>query len=442
MNVPTIMKVLTVMTFRVLCVLMLCFGLSVRSVSQEPVVREQTAGNVISFEHQVIREDSTIRVIIPFRIRYDFFVFIKPLASASSAFTGGGEVSAELLDSTGTSVARTIERVNLSVNDNTPPELRSHFFQNFISFTVPAGKYSVVFSLEDKESRRRYSDARRTFRIPARMDSIPGLIPVKKTGDRQFVLYNLSGDVQFSQDYGFLFQAQRSYTSAVYTLRKILPDEDDFETVVANAPVSVVPFVHTTCIPLKDGNSIELTLKEGSVHTLHYVGINGSLLRQGRYELTLTFPDSTTVRTSFGARWLEMPASLSDLDVAIEPLQFIMTKNDYSELRRGGRDARIRKFEEFWKKKDTTPATAYNEVMHEFYRRVDFAFTAFRTLREMNGAVTDRGRIYLLYGNPTTTERQLSPDGAPKEIWKYNSLNKIFTFEDPSKQGNYKLAEH
>ncbi|HAP35347.1 MAG TPA: hypothetical protein DCQ28_05175 [Bacteroidetes bacterium] len=137
-----------------------------------------------------------------------------------------------------------------------------------------------------------------------------------------------------------------------------------------------------------------------------------------------------------------MPVSLYDLDLATEPLQFILTKDVYSELRRGGRETRIRKFDEFWKKKDTTPFTAYNEVMHEFYRRVDFSFTAFRTMREMNGAITDRGRIYILFGKPTSTERTLSPGGSPKEIWNYNSINKIFTFEDPSKQGNYKLAEN
>ncbi|MEI7906557.1 MAG: GWxTD domain-containing protein, partial [Bacteroidota bacterium] len=175
---------------------------------------------------------------------------------------------------------------------------------------------------------------------------------------------------------------------------------------------------------------------------IHYAVFNGLLLRQGRYELILTLPDSTKIKTTFAARWQDMPVSLNDLDLATEPIQFITTKSEYSDLRKGSRETRIKRFEEFWKKKDTTPLTAYNEVMHEFYRRVDFSMTAFRTLRDMNGVITDRGKIYLLYGKPGSTERLLNPDGAPREIWKYNSLNKTFTFEDPSKQGNYKLAEN
>ena len=44
-----------------------------------------------------------------------------------------------------------------------------------------------------------------------------------------------------------------------------------------------------------------------------------------------------------------------------------------------------------------------------------------------------------LFNPPASTERLLAPDGAPKEIWNYPAQNKVFTFEDPAKQGNYKL---
>jgi GWxTD domain-containing protein len=406
--------------------------------AQEPVVREQTAGNVIAYEHQVIREDSLFRVLIPFRVRYDFFVFVKPTAAATAVFSGSGEVSAELLDSTGSSVARTIMRINLSVTENVPARLRAQFHQDLIAFTVPRGNYTIVFSLEDKESKRRYSDSKRTFRLPS---PAPQLIPVVPSNSRTFTMFNLGGDVLFSQHYGFLVQSAALHSTAVYTLRKRMPDDDEPETLVSNASISVTPYEKTSAAATVRNGTVELTLTESSDNSMMYMVFDGSQLRQGRYELSITFPDSTTLTATFGARWMEMPAVLNDLDMAIEPLQFITTKSDYSDLRRGSRESRIKKFEEFWKKKDTTPNTAYNEVMHEFYRRVDAAVTAFRSLREMNGAITDRGKIYILYGPPASTERLLASDGAPKEIWNYKSLNKVFTFEDPSKQGNYKLTE-
>ena len=150
-----------------------------------------------------------------------------------------------------------------------------------------------------------------------------------------------------------------------------------------------------------------------------------------------------TKERPFFVRWGDLPISISDLDLAIRQMRYIAKDAEYDKISESKTEEDKRKlFDEFWKKKDTTPFTAYNEVMHEFYRRVDFSFAAFRTMREMNGAITDRGRIYILFGKPTSTERTLSPGGSPKEIWNYNSINKIFTFEDPSKQGNYKLAEN
>jgi len=77
--------------------------------------------------------------------------------------------------------------------------------------------------------------------------------------------------------------------------------------------------------------------------------------------------------------------------------------------------------------------------MTVYFQRVDYAFVTFRTLKEENGVLTDRGRIYILCGKPTKIERSLAPGGPPKEIWTYASLNKEFIFEDSSRQGNYKL---
>jgi GWxTD domain-containing protein len=427
---------------RIFFVLMVSVWFAVAVTAQEPVVREQTAGHPVAFEHQIIHQDSSFRVIIPFRIRYDFFVFIRSGISSTSDFTASAEVSAELIDSTGTSVARNIEQIQLTAAGNTPAELRTQFHQGVISFSIPRGTYTIVFTIDDKESKRRFSDAKMTFSVPVQNGMVSGLIPSLKIADRTFQLFNLGGDVLFSQEYGFLFISKNNIPSARYTLKKRHQDEDENEIIVSDSVVSLTAFLRTSCTVSPNNTGIELSLHDSPELNTYYFPVDGTMLRQGRYELTLTFADSTKIMTNFGARWLDMPLSLNDLDLAIEPLQFITTKGDYSNLRKGSRDSRINKFEEFWKKKDPTPATAYNEVLHEFYRRVDYAVAAFRTLRDMNGAVTDRGKVYILNGAPTTTERLLAPDGAPKEIWKYNSLNKVFTFEDPSKQGNYKLTEH
>ncbi len=416
--------------------------ISATTTAQEVVMREQTGGNVVLFESYYAIQDSNNYIAIPFRIRYDFFVFTRKFNNGTETYSANGEVTVEMLDSTESSIARKIQQINLSTDENSPAFLRTQFTQNLFTFQLPSGKYKIVFKVEDKESKRQFVDNKKQISIPKATDILSSVVPIQKQNVDVFSLYNLGGDVLFSQHYGFVVVTKKKFASATYSLYKLQIDEDGKETVESNTAVEVTSFENKTVALSEKNQMIELTLADQLNSTVNYITLNGLQLRQGRYEIKFTFPDSTKVKTQFGALWLDMPVTLSDLDIATEPIQFITTKDDYSELRRGGRETRIKKFEEFWKKKDTTPATAYNEVMHEFYRRVDFAFTAFRTLREMNGAITDRGKIYILYGKPTSTERTLSPGGSPKEIWKYSSLNKTFTFEDPSKQGNYKLTEN
>jgi hypothetical protein len=78
--------------------------------------------------------------------------------------------------------------------------------------------------------------------------------------------------------------------------------------------------------------------------------------------------------------------------------------------------------------------------MTEYYRRVDLAMRTFGTLRQPDGFRSDRGRIYVLYGPPTTTDRTLNPVSGFQEIWTYGHLKKQFMFVDQNKSGNYVLV--
>jgi hypothetical protein len=70
---------------------------------------------------------------------------------------------------------------------------------------------------------------------------------------------------------------------------------------------------------------------------------------------------------------------------------------------------------------------------------VDFAARNFGTLRQPDGFHSDRGKVYILFGPPTTTDRSLDPSTGFQEIWTYSKLNRRFTFVDPNKTGNYVL---
>jgi GWxTD domain-containing protein len=139
--------------------------------------------------------------------------------------------------------------------------------------------------------------------------------------------------------------------------------------------------------------------------------------------------------------WPDMPRSLRNVDEAISALKYVASDAAVDSLLEGPLEARWANLEGFWKPRDRSPETAPNEVMTEYYRRVDHAREAFGTLRQPDGFLTDRGRIYVLHGPPTTSDRSLDPAEGFREVWTYASRNKTFVFVDRSKTGEYILVQ-
>jgi len=100
-------------------------------------------------------------------------------------------------------------------------------------------------------------------------------------------------------------------------------------------------------------------------------------------------------------------------------------------------------FREFWKHRDPTPDTEENEIKDEFYRRIDFCnqnFTVFMLDKE--GWETDRGKIFLKYGEPSQVEKHESDLNRPAiEVWYFEKLQQRFIFADRSGMGDYQLIK-
>lgn len=87
--------------------------------------------------------------------------------------------------------------------------------------------------------------------------------------------------------------------------------------------------------------------------------------------------------------------------------------------------------EEFWKNRDTDPSTPENEFKDEYLGRIAQANTLFIG-EGRPGWLTDRGRIYILFGPPTRREPS-TQTGATRdvcrELWYYRSFPVVFLDE-------------
>ena len=85
-------------------------------------------------------------------------------------------------------------------------------------------------------------------------------------------------------------------------------------------------------------------------------------------------------------------------------------------------EQRDRFIAEFWLERDPSPGTERNEFREEHYRRVAYADEFLGRETGRRGSKTDRGRIYILLGEPREIRRYHSTEQlVPLEMWFYEA---------------------
>jgi len=81
--------------------------------------------------------------------------------------------------------------------------------------------------------------------------------------------------------------------------------------------------------------------------------------------------------------------------------------------------------EAFWRKRDPDPLTEVNEFKEEHYRRLEHVNRVLGRETPIPGWMTDRGKMYILLGEPRDRETfQSAPGIYPAEVWFYEANSK------------------
>jgi GWxTD domain-containing protein len=141
-----------------------------------------------------------------------------------------------------------------------------------------------------------------------------------------------------------------------------------------------------------------------------------------------------------------------------EDVRWIITDEELSAFKKLTTNAERDQFiEAFWQRRDPTPDTAENEYKEEHYRRITYANEHYAA--GMPGWKTDRGRIYITFGPPTSIDshpmggpyQRPSEEGGgstttfPFEVWRYRYLEGIgqeieIEFVDDCGCGSYQMT--
>jgi GWxTD domain-containing protein len=421
--------------------------------------REERPGAVLYEGISRADGDSTHCLVdVPYRIDYEFFVPVKNSdTSIDWPFVRRGEVAVDLIDSVGVSRARAFTEVIIGQNSSERSQEQKQWYQGVSSFRVPPGSYTIQIEVTDLESQRDFLEKHEKVRaqsLPPSRFRISTPVFVEGTPDAPFPdtlkLQNFGGDLLFGEP-GSLFlevdpgNIPDTSLRVTWDIRQVGKESNEPAEVARDSSARFVTLRHMLIDTVDADPGVRYLV--GTDSSSRIIGLlvplpaEKLLLRLFTLDLNIFLGPHQEHRTiTFRTVWPSMPFSLRDVDLALDALRFIVSPERLDSLKEGSFAERREHLETFWKLHDKTPGTARNELMTEYYRRVDYAMRNFGTLRAPDGSRTDRGKIYILYGPPTTMDRTLDPVTGFQETWVYERLGKRFVFVDRTKTGNYVLS--
>ncbi len=398
--------------------------------------------------------DSSLAVVdFHYRVNQRFFVFVRTSTTAD-AFEARGDPMVELRNDQDVAVARDIRQIGLRRATQPLEKEVLPDIEGGLSFQVPDGEYTIIFSITDKESGRAYLD--RNKKVVARKPkpvalelSYPMFAQLVNSGQStnppMFTPANHGTEVTFGSTGGLLFQTYLPPDNLLQVHWKIQRQRGVmFDWFPSFSGDQYTLSSGTLALKSNENKLIyETQSAASSSWRVLYVPLPIEKLDPGDYTIhvDLTSGQITSSKDySFQVLWQNRPLALLNSQLAIDALRHIATEEELQSLQTSSLEKNIKAFYEFWRKRDSDTTTAYNELLVEYYRRVDEANQRYSSRNEQDGYKTDRGRIYILYGAPTQINKLVPPGEAPAEVWIYDRLKKKFIFSDRSKSGNFFLV--
>jgi GWxTD domain-containing protein len=405
------------------------------------------------------------RTIVPFQLAHDLLTFRRAPSvtrRGEETYIATPELYVEAVASDGVIADRALWRDTLAVSSYSMTNAKDLYVPGTVELALRPGLYRFRYVLADEGPRSGMTEESQPIRVDDFASPSPAIgIPLflRAINGDTLVAGAIGGAARFGER--LRVYVPLAGDAGGGTLRYDLmtaPKGEKGERLPGRTVQSgVAEIVHgRTLAPAIVDNDIRFVMQRADPSVPRVAGaiIDARVddMAPGDYLLLLSYGSgqgSVTDSVRFRLRWIDQPVSLYKVAYAIRALYPIATDATIEQLMRGSAQQQTTALERFWGERDPTPSTEYNEAMAEYYRRVDYAFFNFRTISQKDGAFTDRGKIYMLYGAPTAVDRQMQPNSYPREVWTYriekdgaSVLKKEFIFVDESKTGAYRLVEY
>jgi GWxTD domain-containing protein len=356
-------------------------------------------------------------------VMYDDLQFVK----SDSGFEASYEIAVVIKDKDGEQVDGKIWKEDLLVDNFDETNSRDKFSLTYDSFDLEPGKYKVTVTLQDLESdnitKRDFDTALRDF--SKKKLQVSDILIVKN------IEYDSLGIKSIWPEVSDRWKGVSNNAFAYFEIyNPNLADEADAEYEI---------YGQNTKIRFRDKFKVKLA----GMRTLSAFHIPTDSLEHDEFKIDLqvkTNKEKDQTEKIFYWRFKGLPATVTDLEAAIQQVQYIATREEWKRLSKASPARKLYEFIQFWKRHDPTPGTEANEAMDAHYARVEYANQNFAVMQR-EGWRTDMGMVYIVLGVPDDITRNPYPSNSRSyEIWTYYRYNRQFEFYDYTGFGEYRLV--
>ncbi len=364
------------------------------------------------------------RLDIYTQITYEGLSFVKQ----GNIFAAKYELTIDIYDAKKNLIREKIINDGINTSDYDETISTKIYKLNQQSFNLLPQKYVVSVQVRDNETNKSFRinrdiELRDFTKRPLEVSDMMILNKLTIENEKKSIVPNISGNVVELDNFFILFFEiyNRANVDSVQILSSVFNEKEKF--IRADTAIQI----------LKSGNN--------SV----FVKVSTLNLPMGTYQLKLhssplkSSEQSVEVTRKFNIQWRGMPQSIIDLDLAIDQTTYIFDLKEIDRIKALPPAQKADAFKELWKRKDPTPGTDRNELMEEYYSRVDYSNKNFKSY--LDGWRTDMGMVFIIFGSPNNVDRHpFDIDSKPYEVWYYYELNRQLVFVDETGFGDYRLV--
>ena len=358
----------------------------------------------------------SIRVVAFVEIPYGIIQFIKK----GDQFEASYEASLSMVEKKGKQINRKIWKETITLDSYEETKSKRRNIKHYTTFIIPKGDFILNGELLDLDTRKK---GKKTQKISNKYSNKPSLLP-------SVLLLPFPGDWGFKQDF-------------IPTLgKRIKPMDQDFNLLVSGF-IKKGPYRIKVSI-VNGGEITEISSQEyqndGSGHFSEYIPIPIEQITKLKYDIDIElFQNNRTVKSQSTLTLSRAGISkkVTDIEFALKQMKYILSNEERKTLRKSSKSEWEELFLTFWESRDPDTTTINNELMEEYYKRVEYTIEHFESWQP--GWRTDMGMIYILFGPPNEIQRYNSNYTQVRQIWQYYRVNKTFSFIDENGFGDYRL---